>query len=554
MSYQIIIDGKDATKYLIKNSFRWNTGKNGNSDNLSFQIQIAGYIFIPIPPDPPPPDPEQLHFFSGTPIHFFSGESWEAQQPAPPPPPPPEQPVIIDEVLGGQEVLLHIDGMLRFRGNIAQVQSTSQEVDIRRYTIKAVDPNYNASKGELIAETFNEKTANEIITTLLSIYPQLQGYSDEFVDCDIVIDFAFFPHLTFSEVLRDLQRRTAYTVYIDESKKIHFFKDSETAPFEASNATGNIIRNSQKFSEDDSELKNTVIVQGGQYDASDKTTESFIGTGGIDYQLKGEYSGVEVEVDSIKKTVGAGGLHNAEDYDCLYFFSDKKITFRESTKPSAGQTVKVSGFRKLTIFVQVENSESIENQKAKGEVTGVSPHSIVDGSIKTRDSALQVAQAYLAQYAEEQVSGSFQTHKLGLRAGQRIQVINNLLNIDEIFIIQSTSTSFFGANSFKTDVKIAKADKIDAVGSLARLLSQEKKTSTAGDILELFKIFKENVEITDELNIDGDLFSFDESIDLMDDLQNEENKPLIWVHSPYTVTGFSDNKRLIRHDVSPIHV
>jgi len=78
-----------------------------------------------------------------------------------------------------------------------------------------------------------------------------------------------------------------------------------------------------------------------------------------------------------------------------------------------------------------------------------------------------------------------------------MRVQSNALNIDKYFDVQSTSTKFFSNDQLITQVKVASAEKTDAIALLAKLSKQSNFTSSASQFLNLLKYLRENVGVSD---------------------------------------------------------
>lgn len=500
MSYSLTINGAERKQWIDRDTFIWNTAKNGKPDSINVQLTT---------PDPATDNIEP----------------------------------VVDQV-----VIFSINSVVKFEGRVLRVGKKLRDSGIAIYQIECIDYSRDANKGELIAEIYTDQTVNSIIADIISRYPQLSAFTDNNVNCTEVIDYFFVDHKRFYEVLRELADRVGYDFYIDNNKDIHFYQPgSEMSLFNVTADGGEFIRDSLEVQENGDQIVNFIVVEGGLYDASETETESFTADGSqTDFELNGLYSGVTVTVAGTPQDVGAFGIHDAADYDCLYDYNGRKVLFRNDNKPTVGQSVEVTGYQKLPVLVQVEEGNSVATH-------GILPKKIKDASLKTIDSAKQYAFAELGKYADEMFSGSFSTYYTSLRAGQRIQITHQTLGINSSFDIQSTNTRFYGLEGFVTSVRIASAEEVDAVGILARILNKQNQSVSAQEVLQIYKLIRERVDVADTVAIDPRKRLIEEDVNVSDSLDQENNKTLVWVHAPYYPSSFADSKRQFLHDSTPLH-
>jgi len=452
------------------------------------------------------------------------------------------------------EVILTIGGTKKFAGRVIRFDRSLNSGDVtkKNVSVQCQDYCWDANKGVAIREIYKNKTVNYIINDLVTNYPQLTGiFTQNNVDCTETIDYLFLDHLKFTHVLKRLADMTGYNFYIDYDKDIHFYqpgKATELATFDVEDTTASYRNGTLRVEKDGTTIINWVLVEGGEYDASKLTTEPFTASGGeLEFDLDHFYSGVTVTQNATPRTVGTVG-YNEQDgtFDFLYDFNEKKLIVDAATI-SPADAISVSGYEKLPILIQVSDPVSIADH-------GILPKpKIKDVTLKTIDSAKQFGYAELGRYASEQENGSFSTFN-ECRAGQRIRINSTILGIDSNFDVQNTVSNPYGTeswNNFNTNVRIASAEQIDAVGILARLMSDQNKSISSSEILRIFVLLSENVTIADEVEIDPNKYEIDENIEIADEIETAENKTIEWVLSPYVHTTFSDSKRQLTLDNSP---
>ncbi len=388
------------------------------------------------------------------------------------------------------EVIFSIGGTEKFRGRVIRKGITVEAKDIIHWNIECQDYSRDASKGELIAEIYENQTVNAIITALLAGYSQLSTFTMTHVSCTEVIDYLFLDHVRFPQVLKTLADRVGYECYIDKDKDIHFFlPGSELAAISVTDTNGNMQRESFSYSEDGAEIVNSITMEGGEYDASTTESESFSATGGQSvFNLSGRYSQVTVTVNAVAQTVGVYGLNDAVGFDCLHDFSGKRIVF---TVPLiAADAVVVSGKQKLPIIIQIDDSDSVTTHGSFGMFEK-------DASLKTIDSAVQYASALLDKFGDGENAASFVTNQNNLRAGQKIRITHSEIGLNADFYIQRTRARWFAGDVFLTQVDCAKAEIVDAVGTLARMLNKQNQSATAAAVLNIYRRFRDACGVAD---------------------------------------------------------
>jgi hypothetical protein len=480
------MNGNDCTSMVDIRSISWNTAKTGEPDSLNFSAMNLS-----------------------------------------------ENPV------EGQEVVLSQDEKVLFRGSVVRVNHVPQSVDLHRITIECVDASYEAQKGTLIAEIYTDTSAENIIIDLVSRYPQLSGFTTENASCSEVVPYLFLDHLKFPEVLQRLAEVVGYEWYIDSDRDIHFFlAGAESAPQEINADNGTMQKESLSMSEKGDDIVNMIIVRGSEKNASTKTAEAAIIANGTDteFPMNGLYSGVEVTVAGAAKTVGAYGLHDATAFDCLYDYDAKKIIFRDDNRPTVGQSVVIAGFSKIPIIVQAVDSSSVD-------IHGVRAERVRDENLKTEESALQYALSILRKKSQKNISARFSTRISGFRAGQEISISHSLAGIDERFYVQRTTTRFFSPEISETSVEVAKAQQIDAIGILARLLSLQKSTSSASEILDIFFSPMEHVRLIESYSVNVEDLEYSDSVSVSESSAVKTNEAIEFVLGPYSPTSLDDPKQ-----------
>ena len=201
---------------------------------------------------------------------------------------------------------------------------------------------------------------------------------------------------------------------------MHFFKkNDEAAPFNLTDTSDNYIFDSLVIRDDISQIRNRVKVRGGEAIAESRT-EKLSGNGEkLEFPLANKFSSKPtVTVNGSSKTVGLDFLDLDTDYQVMWSFQQKYIRFTAgNTTPTptspATTNINVTGTPLKPIVVQKQHNPSVVRY-------GVYEFLAINDSIRSRDEALQYAQAQLEAYANSIRAGSFDTYTGGLKSGLTI--------------------------------------------------------------------------------------------------------------------------------------
>jgi hypothetical protein len=116
--------------------------------------------------------------------------------------------------------------------------------------------------GELVSETYESKTIDQIITDLQAKYATTFDISN--VSCATNIEAIYFAMKPMSKCLDELAEIAGYHWYVDPDKKIYFFAEgSITSPFDVTDTNGYCLTQSLEIEQDYEQIKNRVNVVGG---------------------------------------------------------------------------------------------------------------------------------------------------------------------------------------------------------------------------------------------------------------------------------------------------
>lgn len=390
----------------------------------------------------------------------------------------------------GDTVELLIDGVTDYKGLILTIRKITEGHAVVRYEVDCVDNSHYLTR-ILVAEAYSSTTIDAIIADLVTNYALT--FTTANVDASVAVESIKFNRISVAACLEKLAKLSNYSWYIDYNSDIHFFaKNTEAAPFNITDTSNNFIFDSLEISEDLSQLRNRVFVQGGDA-IGDSRTEYFNGDGTKKFfKLSNKFSNAPtVTVGGAAKTVGVDFLDDEASFDVLWNFNETYIKF--TTAPAAGtNNIEVTGTPLYPILVQVQDSASIAQY-------GVFEFARTDTTIKSKQEAKDFAIAELEAYGSKISEGSFDTYTAGLRSGQLITVNSTLRGVNEDFLIQRVTFSMVNPSVGMYRVELATLKTVTLIDFLISQIRQSGTLIAEDDntILQKFEQFEEAISISE---------------------------------------------------------
>lgn len=446
MAFVITIDGVDKTSSVVFNSVRKRDNLNQQVDNLEFKILKYGSLtYVPTI---------------------------------------------------GDEVVVTSGATKVFGGVIMKISETTQASKILEYRVTCNDYSQYL-KRKLVTERYEDKTVAFIIDDILTTYAA--DFTDTNVIGGLTLNSMSFNRLTVAECLQKLADALSYSWYVDYDKDIHFFpKNTESAPFDITDTSGNYIYNSLEIIEDITQIKNSILVQGGDEESASPRTEVFSGDGTkMQFALANKFASLPtVLVGTFSQTVGVEYLDDDASFDALWNYNEKYLRFTAGNTPVSGtNNISVAGNYLFPIVVRVPAPASIAE-------FGTYEFSITDKSIESQDEAIDRALAELQSYQNEMYEGSFRTYEDGLRAGQILNINSTQRGKNIDVLIQSVSVRMrdpLGAY-FEYEVQFATLKSIGIIEYLQRQLRDREIVVDDQDTLLNFYTLSDEMTTTDALD------------------------------------------------------
>lgn len=385
-----------------------------------------------------------------------------------------------------------------FGGHIIDIEKTINGLVPITY-ITCSDYTYKMNS-KLVAKEYEDTTVENIITDIISNYAPAD-YTTNGVSADIPVARMKFNYQEVSKCIQELAELYGYDWYVDEFKDIKFFpKLSEDAPFNLDDTSGNYEFGSLMIRESVDDLKNAIFVRGGELVSDTTTTENLDtqvdGTNDI-FKVGYRYKNYTLAFNGTPLSVGIENLNtfsDVENYDALYNFQEKTITFRTAPQ-EANKPITFSGniYIPISVFRKDSNSVTDYGQEFQFRIT--------DKQIVDSGTALMRARAELDNFARSLRSGQFVTKTDGLRAGQKINIQSDIRGLDNDYIISRVLMQTHTPFDFRYTVDIMTTKTNNFVDLMQKLLLDKNKNididANERQIIEFFEELDPQISIWD---------------------------------------------------------
>jgi len=376
-----------------------------------------------------------------------------------------------------------------------QIVTMSEQVDglVETIDVQAKDYAFDMDK-MLVVQSYEDMSVNDIIADIKANYLSA-SYDLTNVDCPTIIKYIAFNYEYPSKCLQQLAQITNYDWYVDSTKHIYFFlKSAFNAPFDLTDTNQKYIYNSLEIKKDIKNLRNSIIVRGGTY-SGNTITETFIADGDqITFFQAYKYSNLTLTVNGVSKTVGIDFIDDATLFDALYNYSEKAIKFPLASKPTAGQTVVVTGNPEIPVVTKLTNLASITQY-------GEFQYKIIDKSINSKKAARDRARAEITAWAQAIDEGSFSTHEEGLEVGQKINIQSTIRGINTDYVISRISSTLDSYDRFIHQITLVTSQTYGMVEFLQKLLIEKDKqiTVASNEVLDSVVGINEELALSDSV-------------------------------------------------------
>ena len=167
----------------------------------------------------------------------------------------------------GEEIIITDTGTKIFAGIIKRI--VSKPLVFKQIVNRIECADYlDLLDRKLVPDTFVDQTVDQIIASLkANFFPT--GPSEitiNNVNAPVIIKYAAFNYLPLAKAIQQLADTINYDFFVDFDRDLHFFAKTDTpAPFDINDDDGSYDYESLVIRKDNTQLRNTIIVRGGEY-------------------------------------------------------------------------------------------------------------------------------------------------------------------------------------------------------------------------------------------------------------------------------------------------
>lgn len=423
----------------------------------------------------------------------------------------------------GNEVIIVDSGTRIFGGVIVRRVDKSPSVGIIDFDIECSDYTRLLDQ-KLVAETYEGMTVEEIIDDLVSQFAPA-GFNTAQVHCTQSVNYIQFKYIQVSECIKQLAELVGYDWYVDYLKNIYFQSPTAlSAPIDITDTSGTYVNQSLTIRRDNSQMRNTIIVRGGEYEGSEFTSSVRADGKQYIFNLPYKYSDFGASLTGNPLTIGVDYIDPADNFHALYNFNEKILRFKETDRPNQNATLSFFGKPHLPVVVRVQDDALISaTRTAEGQGDGIYEYVIIDKTINTQVAARQRAYAEMQTYGQTLSEGEFETETSGIKAGQRILINSVARNINEYFIVNKVISFMKTPETMMYQISLITTKTMDFIHFLKKLSLLENKNIVITDDEQLNRTANTNETIT---------------IAESDFTAQSLNWPVQFVLGPYSPTGF----------------
>jgi len=420
-----------------------------------------------------------------------------------------------------------------FGGYTTTVVSNVEKVGHRVYTIKCKDYNYLLDK-RLAIESYVSKTPKQIVDDLVSVYAFGEGITTTGVDTTPIVDRIDFRYVPVRQAIKKLADVTYKQWYMIDG-------------------TLDVI-------DDLTQLKNRIVVRGGEYDGSSQI-DRFVGQGStgaekdifvLGYKpklnLSTGFTLVTTTATGGSPTTGTLGIEGLADETAVTAVinqRDRTMRFTSGNAPLSTYLVTATYIPILPVIVAVEDTFSVATY-------GYKEYSINDTNIASKQAAKDAGNAELSSYALPLTKGGFQTYTDGLDSGQLININSTFGGINADYLIYRVVISMFPPTTLFYTAKFTSEVNYGVMEFFQQLLIDPEQLidGSSEGAIEKVEVRTEKIGIIESASsqVRGDTDTSD-GVEMIEDTATAIDTPKTWVWGKYTPTGIADVKRPLFADV-----
>jgi len=351
---------------------------------------------------------------------------------------------------------------------------------------------------KLVVKSYENQSAGDIVKDIIDTFTSGFTYVN-IPSSTPTIGSIKFNYEPVTKAIQKISDLLGWDWYVDYDKDIHFFDDqTNTAPFNLDDTGGEFEWGSLEIERNILELKNVIIIRGGEYQST-ITEANAVDKKDADgvqrvFNLIYKYSNINVKVNGVVQTVGVDNITDPATVDCLYNYQKRAIKFPDDSKPAAGEDVVIYGDAHIPLIATVDDNISVS---AYGEYQ----HVIIDKSITTISEAHAIGKSELRKWSNGAYEARFTTKQKGLRTGQQIKVQSTIRGIDKTFKISRIVGRTVSSKTMEYEVYLLASGEFNFTDLMVSLIGRDKKNIeiTDDEVLQRLKTFPEIIEVVDTL-------------------------------------------------------
>lgn len=458
----------------------------------------------------------------------------------------------------GAEIVITADGTKIFGGVIIRVTERPKAYALLEYEVECTDY-ARILDSKLVATTYENQTVNDIIADLAANHFDAGVFTVNNVDCAVVINYIQFNYIPGAEVLTKLAEMVGYDWFVDYDRDINFFKPQPTtAPVDIEDDTGTYEYASLILRDDNSQVRNTIYVRGGEYEADTFTAVMPIQAARYNYELPYRFSNEKCTITGDEKTIGPDGIADFDSYDILWNNDEKTIRFLVGRQPTdETAAIRFSGRPFLPVRVKLRSQAIIDAMSAaEGIGDGSYEYLILNQAINSKEGARQRARQEIETYGQTMVEGEFNTNTAGFEPGQKVRINSTSRAVDSYYIVSRVRTTSRTPTELRYAITLISTKTFGFIEMLRRLLIQQTDQIilSENELLDLMEAADETVTVMDE-TVTGNSNPQSEAITIGESSSGQQDYGVEFVLSPVTVRADdtpSGTKRVFNLDGSPL--
>jgi len=420
----------------------------------------------------------------------------------------------------GDTISLKYNSTLLFAGTCTEIETVVDGGTLQRYKITCMDWGY-LFDSKVVHKTYQNMDPADIVIDIVNNFSG-GGFTTAHVQRgNFMIPSVKFNYEQATRCLESLAKTIGWDWYIDPNKDVHFFfattntgsSETNPAPFDIEDASGNIQFPSIDIDISIANLKNSIYVIGGtmfRANTSGNTPDVYTTVAGqLTYYLTFPYdtttlgTTLKVTLDGASQSIGVDGTTDPGTVNVLYNAGSGggaqggSPYIKFTGDPGAGHTLKIFGNASLPIVAHLTSPSSIA---AYGEFQDT----IIDKQIKSIQEAQARADAELIQFDHPVYDVKFSTLVAGLAIGQVITLNSVKFGISNYqLLIRRVEAIGYSPNQLLFQVEAFGSDNVTFTDLMMTLLQDSLAENVTPDntILQEILPVEEGLSLADAATI-----------------------------------------------------